>query len=84
MDFKRNDLFTPEDFHGNGGAGLEFRQARHIFIDVTDRFAVDLLDDVAALHSGLMGGFPRHHDVGTETGNGAGSRDVGHQAQRHQ
>ena len=77
MDFKRNDLFTPEDFHGNGGAGLKFRQALHVFLDVLHGLAVNLLDDVSASDTGIMCGLSGHHDVCTETGFAAGSHHIG-------
>ena len=65
MDFKRNDLFTPEDFHGNGGAGLKFRQALHVFLDVLHGLAVNLLNNVATTYAGIMGRLAGHHDIGS-------------------
>ena len=79
MDFKRNDLFTPEDFHGNGGAGLKFRQALHVFLDVLDGLPVYLLNDVTATDSGIMCRLSCHHDVSAKAGNAAGAHNIGHE-----
>ena len=79
MNLKNDCLLISQHFHGNGSAGSQLRQTLHVFVDVIHRLTVNLLDDVATPDASIMCGLSCHHDVGTQSGNGAGSHNVGHQ-----
>ena len=80
MNLKHNDLFATKHLHGNRSAGLELRQALHILIDIVDGLAINLLNDIAATDTGIMGRLASHHNISSQTGNRTGSHDIGHQS----
>ena len=73
MNVKCDDLFASQHLHRNGGVRLQLRQTLHIVIHIRHGLTVDLLNDVTATDTGLMGGLACHYDVGTKTGNTTGA-----------